>query len=62
MDEVERVARALAIADGLDPDEDPNYVDGELWTCVAFPPDARLWWRYRAKAITAIKAMQELPG
>ena len=56
---VERVARALAIEDRLDPDEDPNYVNGKIKTEVAYPPEARLWWRYRRKARAAIEAMYE---
>lgn len=56
---VERVARTLAKIDGFDPDEDPNYVDGKIYTQVAHPPGTRLWNRYERKARAAIAAMRE---
>lgn len=56
---VERVARALAKADRLEPDEDPNYVSQYMMTDMAYPPEARLWWRYIPKAKAAIAAMRE---
>jgi len=58
MDTLEKVARALAIEDRLDPDEDPNYVNGIIETEVAYPPEARLWWRYQRKAKVAIEATE----
>lgn len=51
---VEAVARAFAIAEGLNPDADPNYVSERVSSDFAFPPEARLWWRYRKHANQAI--------
>ena len=59
MDMIEKVARALCKLDRLNPDEDPNYVSERVMTHVAYPPEARLWWRYRMQARAAIEAMRE---
>lgn len=53
---IEAGARALARHDGYDPDEDPNYVSAILRTDMAFPPEARLWWRYKARARACLEA------
>lgn len=55
---IEHVVRVLCKLDRLDPDEDPNYIDGKVYTSMAHLPEARLWWRYREKAKTAIEAIQ----
>jgi hypothetical protein len=55
---VERVARAMCIADGHDPDADWRKQDSGVMLSVADPTPE--WWRrYTRKAKVAIKAMRE---
>jgi hypothetical protein len=56
-DLTEVLARAMATADELDPNEDPNYVDGTIYTQVAHPPGTRLWNRYARKARAQLAAL-----
>lgn len=52
---IERVARAMCIADGFDPDKDFGY-----YTSGVMPdPHVAQWTRYTQKARAAIEAMQE---
>ena len=56
---VERVARALCVADGHEPDSDWR-IDGNVMLTVALAPGAEKFWRtYEPLARTAIEAMRE---
>lgn len=57
---LERVARALCVADGFDPDEDWRQVPGGPFAEVAIPDEERpRWTRYRNAARAAITALME---
>lgn len=56
---VERVARALCRADGLDPDADWRDQGAVFLTFAIEPGKAQCWRTYEAKARAAIEAMRE---
>jgi len=57
---VEALARALAAAEGVDPNGDPNEMLDGTRTNVAYPTSARLWWRYTRHAYTVMATLGKL--
>ncbi len=59
MTKLEEVARAICVAAGFDPEDDPNATGGPLFTDVAFPEHWRKWHTFLRQARAAIEAVRE---